>query len=725
MAPILTAEKNEIAMQKDIFRFAATLYAETSDAFSSAESQLQMIKCIFVNVDNVPLSSLEIVDKLRDSFKYHVSEEEVQSAIQKSRKTFQEVTIDKETHYKLIDSVYSETVVAQSNNIDSHIDRFIKKNDIQNSEHCKEAIHEYLYELTTTNINTYRILLSGKSGLSFCDKELSVDISYLNKEEQEFVYSFVSWDDAEKNIALTNLVFTCLEYCLLINGDHPNKLISSSIRKREIYLDTNIIFRALGINGKRRKKTVDAFLKKCKQANLRLIISFSTKKEFNDTISYYVNQIRSFPRGNIYHGAYEELSDYTIFSLYDEWRCDHPSMSLMYFEMYIKSLYGAFVKEYDIVDDEKIPRDVYDSDQFKTERNNYSSSIKHTKEETKDYYTDDYSYSSRDSHDACMVRYVEIRREQVRNDSDVFFVSSDKILRYWDMSRSENDYPVVIYPSQLFLVLLKTCGRSEDDFSSFVSFINIVPRRSQISPEKANAIISGISIITDDIQSQKILVSAICEGKYQDVINGDESNDELYQAVQTICQNYLKEELEKKEQKIASLEADTVSKNESIVSLEEKNNDQAKEISTLKDEVSAQKADLEKTQKELESMSESHKEQICAFAKKKTAFAWALKWYILPIITIILVSLFFLFVVLQFVFADAKWNIATIIMNKIGETPFGKNVEGYYAIVDGGILAFLLSFIIPTCWVKPWDKDKRDADKQNRIEKYIKRHHLQ
>ena len=168
-------------------------------------------------------------------------------------------------------------------------------------------------------------------------------------EEQKYVYDFISWEDADKNIALSNIVFSCLEYCLLVNGDKPNKLLANSIRKREIYLDTNIIFRALGINGPVRERTVLSFLKKCKQAKLKLIISHTTNKEFFDTIDYYVNQIILYPSGNVYSGVYEQISDYSIFSFYDKWREEHPKMSILYFKMYIKSLYGKLVNEYNIL----------------------------------------------------------------------------------------------------------------------------------------------------------------------------------------------------------------------------------------------------------------------------------------------------------------------------------------------------------------------------------------
>lgn len=72
-------------------------------------------------------------------------------------------------------------------------------------------------------------------------------------------------------------------------------------------MDTNIIFRALGINGVSRQRVVEAFLKKCKQAKIKLIISMHTKNEFSETITHYLSQIAAYPRGDVYDGAYEQL----------------------------------------------------------------------------------------------------------------------------------------------------------------------------------------------------------------------------------------------------------------------------------------------------------------------------------------------------------------------------------------------------------------------------------
>ena len=177
MSVLSTPLRNEIASQKDIFRLAATIYSETSDVVSDVEAQLQIIRCMFAAIGNEYLDKNEIIAKLLDIYKYHISEDEVEAIIKKSRGVFQSVTKDGCKAYCLTQQAYTDCIDAQKHNIDSFIDLFVAEQGIVDKESCKNAIHMYLYELTTTNINSYKILLAGKDGTQFASNELSVDVS--------------------------------------------------------------------------------------------------------------------------------------------------------------------------------------------------------------------------------------------------------------------------------------------------------------------------------------------------------------------------------------------------------------------------------------------------------------------------------------------------------------------------------------------------------------------
>lgn len=703
---------NTIVLQKDIFRLAAAIYSENSDSVYESEIQEQIIECMFTSTGNEYFTISEIISSVLEIYKYHISEDEVERIIKNTRGKFQQVTKDGCKAYSLTQQAYDEAETLQKNNIDSYIDLFIKERNINDPEKCKNAIHVYLYELTTTNINSYRVLLEGKDGTQFTSDELSVDVSDLNDIEKSLVHDFLSWNNPEKNAALGNLVFCCLEYCLLINGDTPNNLLKRYIKTRDIYLDTNIIFRALGINGESRKKVILAFIKKCKQASIKLYITHNTRKEFFDTINYYVNQMQHLKKGTIFPGAYDQITDYNIFSFYEEWYRNHANTSLKYFITYINSQYMEFVKEFCIEDDAMIPASIYNSSIFKAERNNYSASIKNVKQKINDDYTpEDYRYTQRDSHDATVVRYIELLRIKT-NAKDIFLVSSDKALRLWDMNRTNSIYPVVIYPSQLFLILLKTCGRSENDYDCFVNFINIRPTSKQVSPENAHAIISGISSITEDIKTQKYLVASVFGEEFQNVIRNSSSDIELYEKVQTITQNYLEEQLKEKENVIKTLQDDIARQGENAEKMHSTIISQDTDLTESKRQIANKEKELEK-----------QKQQINSHARNKTRLPYVWLNYCVPALLVIITISFGVFVFLQFFYKEKNWNYSVMFFEWIRHTYFGKNVGEFVYSIDLFVGSVIIIMIKK--WIRnPFNKSQREQLKEKLANKYISDNNL-
>lgn len=127
-------------------------------------------------------------------------------------------------------------------------------------------------------------------------------------------------------------------------------------------------------------------------------------------------------------------------------------MSLKYFRIYLDAIYGEFVKQYAIIDDEKIPQSIFTSHNFGPTRNTYAQSIQRKKQENRAERNWMQDINPNNNHDATIIRYIEMLRETQGDEKDIFLVSTDKVLRSWDMSRLDTTYPIVIYPSQLFLM---------------------------------------------------------------------------------------------------------------------------------------------------------------------------------------------------------------------------------------------------------------------------------
>ena len=420
-----------------------------------------------------------------------------------------------------------------------------------------------------------------------------------------------------------------------------------------------------------------------------------------------------YPRGNIYSGAYEQIADYNIFAFYESWRQEHPLMSLKYFATYIRSLYLGLVKEFRIVDDVKIPDRIYHSDEFKSVRNRYSASIKSVKQGiNSDYLSDDYRYSNRDSHDATVIRYIELLRENA-GDTDIFLASSDRALRLWDINRIDAEYPVVIYPSQLFLVLLKTCGRSENDYDSFVSFINIRPSSKRVSPENAHIILSGISSITEDIKTQEHLVAAVFGDDFQNVIKTSTSDADLYEKVQRISQNYLEKELREKENRIESLQADISQYGATGKAMQEKIEAQDNALKESKCTIQQQNEEIKQ-----------RKEKILSHAERKTLPQYIIRTYVMPALLTLIIISFATFVILQFTFKDKKWNLAVSFFDWAKTTYFGTYVGDYIHAIDLAFAA-IVGWMTKKWMVNPFNKEQNTLRKMDLVQQYVKNDHLE
>lgn len=723
MSVVSAPLKNDIAARKDIFRLSAVLFSETHDVFSTSDAQIQMVKCMFAKLDNKPMSKSEVIAGLLDVYKYHVSEDEIMGLIRKSKKTFQTIIEDNAESFRLTDETYKQTLELQKKGIDFYIDQFVDIKKIEDGEKCKDAIHKYLYELTTTNINSYRILLLGNQGEAFHDSDISVDITELDAIEKVFVHDFLEWDDAAKNAALANVVYTCLEYCLLVSGDSPNSLMKGIIRQRVIYLDTNVIFRALGINGESRKKVIHAFLKKCKQASFKLVISAHTKKEFFETTDIYIDNIKKYPRGIVDSEAYEYFSDYNFYAFYSAWHYSHQSMSLKYFRIYLDSIYDEFVKQYAIIDDEKMPQAIFTSHNFGSTRNTYAQSIQRKKQENRAERNWVQDINPNNNHDATIIRYIEMLRETQGDAKDIFLVSTDKVLRSWDMSRSDNNYPVVIYPSQLFVILVKLCGRSDDDYKSFVSFINIKPKSQQITAEKANIILSGISSITEDIEKQRGIVKAAYGGDFQQVIQHSHSDAELYEAAQRHSMNYLEGELGSTTSQLDRATSVINEQNETISNLQAEVSEVSSRAVVQADQASRKEAGYREEIATLNNKQEQQREKICKFAEKKIKPVVNLRWHVIPTLILFYSVCVIAFIALQVLWCDESWNIVTKLFGYIANTTFGKNISEYVAIIDTAAVA-LIGVFYKCLWLNPWDKAKKNEDMLKRVDNYIKEHDL-
>lgn len=439
----------------NIFKLSASLYSMNSSEYSQSDILLHIVKCNFINMDNKSMKYNEVIASVLENYQINITKDELTALLKQYAFCFVTEGEGEFANFSLTVEEEEKTRTNMEGGIDQYIDLYIDKLD--NKEQAKSDIYTYLYKLTTSNINTYKSLLMKVQTESLNPSELAVDSKDFSEAAIKVIRGFLDWENEEKNRAISDIVMCCLEYCLCLAKYDTASLMKEFVENKTIYLDTNIIFRAIGINGPDRKKIIDAFLKKCKDANLKLVILDCTEKEFKDTIAYHIDKIYRNPRGEINSGLYLELSDYNIYVFYNEWSIGHRGLNLKYFKDYLISQFNTLVRKYGIKKEAFIQDK---EDIFICE--NYVKKLGIIKHELSTKYSDIDSESLEQNaqiqHDAKLVWYVEKKRIK-EGLSQSYIISSDKWLRYWVMQKAIGERAIVLFPSQFFLILIKLCGR--------------------------------------------------------------------------------------------------------------------------------------------------------------------------------------------------------------------------------------------------------------------------
>lgn len=82
-------------------------------------------------------------------------------------------------------------------------------------------------------------------------------------------------------------------------------------------------------------------------------------------------------------------------------------------------------------------------------------------------------------------------------------------------------------PSQWLSIILRFLNRTNDDYKSFVNFLNLRSNEQAISGEKLQIILAGISEITADVETQRGLMNILVENRFKDIINGDKDDETI------------------------------------------------------------------------------------------------------------------------------------------------------------------------------------------------------
>jgi hypothetical protein len=569
--------------KKNITRTAAIIYSEESSAIKSSTVQRKIIESLFIENNNIELTIDKVIDELKNSLDMDFETEEVTKIVNDDKHSHFEVRFDNkenDSYFKLSQKRFEIlSQREQQNSIAPHIERFKETiyEGVLSTDKIDEILHNYLYQLLNKNISVFQKIAKPTNKPT----DLFIDPAIFTIEEREAINEFLEWEDINKNKSIFALISYSLEYAVITNNQESSAVFLNSIKHKVFFLDNNVLYRAIGLNGENRQNRILTFLNKCKSAGQEFKISKYSDKEFSDTIKHNVKLLQKVPFKKINPNLFSKYSlSPSIYEYYHKWKASRTTYSFDLFITHILSELDNFKKKFSVETLYKIPFDEKGKDDLKFIQD-YQAEIGSIKK---------YGYEQSHFYDAINIYLIEQLRGQNNNsitDTKFFFVSTDQKLRSWDFSRN-NKQPIALIPSQWMAILLKYFSRTDNDYSSFISFLKLKTNQPIINEDNLQTILAGISEITEDFERQETILDKMVELKFEGILNGDNKPEEIFKKTIEFVSREFESEIEK-----LSQDKNKTEFNFSSQTIEFKENLLAEKQTTIT-ELSKQKIPIEK-----------------------------------------------------------------------------------------------------------------------------------
>ena len=496
-----------------MFRMSATLFANNNYQISPMQLHRRIVEdALFVMNDEEGATVGALSDYIEEAYFFSFDESELQKVLHEPK--FKDIFewrsgAETDTRYTLTRERRETLRQRETKTLNDFIAEYLALNNLPVSN--TDAIYQYLYGVFTTNVDSFKRMLEAKNV-----KELTAHYTPEDKDI-DVINGFLDWDNEQKNIAIFNLASYALEFCLLTSKKDSN-LKLDSLKHKTFFLDTNILYRAVGINGDDRKLRTLSFLRKLKESDDEIKISRVTWEEYEGSLKSYIKRLRSSETPAIHSKVYTEYVTYDdMFRYYHRWASKRKNSTIDLFVDWINASMQALIDDFNIAVDNFTP---YNPEKEKENLGEMAAKIMG--------FGKGKPFEVAMS-DAQNITWVETNRkagESTIFSTKSFLISSDRGLYVWDSKYHSKKTPIVVMPSQWLSLLLRYVARSKDDFRSFVCFLNIQDKEGELTSEQINAILVGISEMTDNVEQQKYFLETIIEREFKEGAGG-KTNDQL------------------------------------------------------------------------------------------------------------------------------------------------------------------------------------------------------
>ncbi len=455
------------------------------------------------SVRNVRFEGLEvadIIDRLKNSYGLDFSESEIFNVINKERKSPIFICInEKPKKFALVPNeidklskrikddslekvisnfvIYEKSFKSGKEGTDL-IETALHGRDFSEKK-IKDILYRYFYALFNSNSSYIRSFLGQKYDI------VKLSDSDFDASEKILINDFIYWKNPEKDKLVYEMVSCCFDYCML-TVKKDSATYQTVFNNKVFYLDTNVIYRLIGINRENRKKVIEAFVKKCQSVGIKLKVTNFTREEILGTIDRNVNKIKSVLNGR------EPISTTSIsyftsavlnpdfYEVYREWCESNNYKDYTAFARELKQKAYSTIRQYNITYE--------DGESFK-EQPDYSDKV----ESLINYKQNANRNSNKYAVEVDINNYLFVRQKNLKRQSSDFFnthhylISADHSFSDWAREKIPSGIPFVVLPSVWYSIILQYAGRNTDnDYAAFTRFLNFSLENGARTPEGLN-----------------------------------------------------------------------------------------------------------------------------------------------------------------------------------------------------------------------------------------------
>lgn len=505
----------------NLFRVNCLLNDSKSSNFNSVI--LSIIYEYFYENSNSPKTVNEIYSYIKDYLKIVIDFDFLESLISKTE-DFEFDPLNKTSTITIKPEKYlsiEQTITL--NSVSKHIQNFLVNSDTDFK--FESSIENLLYAAVFENINSFSVD-NLKSIIP------NVESEEFSKIEIDIFNTFLDYHDDDKNKAIFDILSRAVEFAILTSGKGIKEISQEIFNDKTFILDTNIIFRLLGVGGDERHESVLNLIEKCRLLGIKFEYTGKTHLELHhklDQIINFLNTAKVLTNidmvGAISETHPEMFNDDFIVHFAHLKRQGDVSTPEQYQRKLIRDYQVLCTKlEIRVCQDDNIPGG---------EVARFGKYLLSKKQEMRIYYGR--KAAEVDAYNVLLVRKMRGPNNYNLSDVKSFYLTSDRSLNSILSIENTSNIPETILPSQLF-ILCKPYFDTDtiDDYGEFIKFIKRRKTGFKYGGSQVLNYINSIRELTTDVEvisESLIMYSNIRFTTAKDTIFETESNIPNYKTV--------------------------------------------------------------------------------------------------------------------------------------------------------------------------------------------------